>query len=58
MRRNGILLSRENAAHRGHVRAEIGRRLREEYGLAQPMPDRLTELVGKFEARTAVELRL
>jgi hypothetical protein len=49
MRRNDVLLSRENAAHRAHVIAEIGRRLREEYDLAQPMPHRLAELVVKIE---------
>jgi hypothetical protein len=63
---NGVLLSRDDAArradaaHRAQVLAEIGRRSREQYGLAQPMSDRLAELIGKIErsgSPTAVELK-
>lgn len=45
MRRNRVFLSRENAAHRARVLAEIGRRLREGYDAEQPLPDRLADLV-------------
>ena len=60
MRRKTILLSRGTAVQRSQVLGEIGRRLRERYELAQPMPDRLAELVGKIEQSgswTAVELK-
>jgi hypothetical protein len=50
MRRNGVLLSRENADRMRQVRAEIGRRLREHYDAGKwPMPDRLADLVRKIQ---------
>ncbi len=50
MPRNGDLFSREKAHHMRHVRAAIGRRLREQYGTgAPPMPDRLADLARKIE---------
>jgi hypothetical protein len=49
MGRRRVLLSREGAALMARAQVEIGRRLREAYDLAQPVSDRLTELVGKIE---------
>ena len=49
MRRNGISLSRDNAAHRAQALALIGRMLREGYDAGQPLPDRLAELVSKID---------
>jgi hypothetical protein len=50
MRRNGVLLSQEKSERARAVRAEIGRRLREQYGAgALPMPVRLTDLVRQIE---------
>lgn len=50
MRRNGVLLSLQEAERACALRAEIGRRLREQYGaVAPPMPDRLADLVRKIE---------
>ena len=46
---NVPLLSREIAACRAQVLAELGRRLREGYDAEQPLPDRLAELVRKIE---------
>jgi hypothetical protein len=48
VRRNGVLLSHENAVHRARVLAEIGRGLREGHD-EQPLPDRLADLVRKIE---------
>jgi hypothetical protein len=48
MRRNDVLLARENAGHRAQVLAEIGRRLRDEY-IAEPLTDRLASLVRQIE---------
>ena len=48
MRKNSVLLRDEEADRMRHVRAEIGRRLREQYG-APPMSDRLADLVRKIE---------
>jgi hypothetical protein len=48
MRKNDVLLARENAGHRAQVLAEIGRRLRDEY-IAEPLPDRLATLVRQIE---------
>jgi len=54
MPRNGVLISRENAERMRHVRAEIGRRLREQYDVsAGPMSDRLADLVKKLEQSTS-----
>jgi hypothetical protein len=49
MRRNNDLRWRENASQMEQIRTFIGRRLREEYDLAQPMPDRLADLVRIIE---------
>jgi len=50
MRRNGVLLSREEADHTRQVREEVGRRLREYYNAdTPPMPDRLADLVKTLE---------
>lgn len=50
MRRNGVLLSREESDRRRQVRAEVGRRLLEQYGAdVPPMRDRLADLVRKIE---------
>jgi len=50
MRRNGVVLSRENAERMQHVRAEIGRRLRELYDVGgPPMPERLADLIREIE---------
>jgi hypothetical protein len=53
MRRNGVLQSQENAAHRAHVLASIGRRLREQYDATQPPSGRLADLVSKIERSTS-----
>ncbi len=52
MRRNGALLSSEKAAHSAQVLASIGRGLREGYDAAQPLPERLADLVRKIEQST------
>jgi hypothetical protein len=52
MRRNGVLLSRENATHMAQVLAEIGRRLRYEYDTTQPLPHRLADLVREIDQST------
>ena len=49
MRKDGVILSRDDAARRGQVLTEIGLRLKEQYDLGQPIPARLAELVGKIE---------
>ena len=46
--KNSVLLREEEADRMRHVRAEIGRRLREQYG-APPMPDRLADLARQIE---------
>jgi hypothetical protein len=48
MRRNGVLAN-ENAAHRAQILASIGRGLRERHDAAQPLPDRLADLVREIE---------
>jgi hypothetical protein len=48
-------LSRENAANRTQMLAEIGRRLRKEYDAPLPLPDRLAALVKKIEQSTEGE---
>ena len=45
-------LSREKTDRMKEVQAEVGRRLREEYGTAQPLPDRLTDLLREIEQST------
>jgi hypothetical protein len=45
---NHDLLERENAAHTVQVLTEIGRRLRDEYDTAQPLPACLADLVRKI----------
>jgi hypothetical protein len=35
--------------------AEMGRRLREHYDVAGPLPNRLADLLRKIEVRTALE---
>jgi hypothetical protein len=50
-KREHALLSHENCMKA--VRAELGRRLREEYGTAQPLPDRLAGLLRKIEKSTS-----
>jgi hypothetical protein len=52
MRRNGVLLSSEKAAHRTQILASIGRGLREGHDATQPLPDRLADLVRKIEQST------
>jgi hypothetical protein len=52
MRRNGVLVAHENAAHRVRVLAEIGRGLREGHDAAQPLPDRLADLVREIDQLT------
>jgi hypothetical protein len=49
--RNSPLLSQKKADHMKAVRAEIGRKLREQYGTAtaQPLPNRLADLLRKIE---------
>jgi hypothetical protein len=50
MRRNGVLLSRENADRMQQVRAEIGRRLKERYDAGVwLLPKRLADLVKKIQ---------
>lgn len=49
MHGNIALRLQEIAAHREQILASIGRRLREEYDLPQPLPPRLAELVRKIE---------
>ena len=46
-------LSREKAAHRKQALATIGQKLRQEYDVAQPMPDRLSDLVKEIEQSTS-----
>jgi hypothetical protein len=48
MGRNNVS-ARENAVHSAQVLKEIGRRLKDEYDIAQPLPDRLTDLLGQIE---------
>jgi hypothetical protein len=45
---NHDLLERENAAHTVQVLTEIGRRLRDEYDTAQPLPPCLADLVRQI----------
>ena len=52
MRRDSVLLSREKAAHRTQILASIGLGLREMYDTAQPLPDRISELVGQIAQPT------
>ena len=54
MRRNNVL-SREKAANAARVRAEIGRRLRDEYDTTQPLPERLADLVGQIEGQPRLQ---
>lgn len=52
---------KQDKAQMAHIRDAIGRRLRDEYDLAQPMPDRLAALVRQIEQAApgaAVELRV
>jgi hypothetical protein len=50
MHSNGTLLSQEKADRMQHIRAEIGRRLREHFDAgARPMPERLAELIKKIQ---------
>jgi hypothetical protein len=51
MRRNRASLSREKAqaARAFEALASIGRQMRREYDVAQPLTDRLSELVRKIE---------
>jgi hypothetical protein len=50
MRKNTALLREQEADRMRHVRAEIGRRLREQYG-APSMPHRLADLFKKLEGQ-------
>jgi hypothetical protein len=52
MRSKGILSS-EKAARRAQILASIGRGLREGHDAAQPLPDRLADLVRKIEQSTS-----
>jgi len=52
MRRDSVLLSREKAAHRTQILASIGRGLREVYDTAQPLPDRISDLVRQIAQPT------
>jgi hypothetical protein len=47
MGRNGV--SQERTAQRKEVLASIGRALKEAYRVAEPLSDRLSELVTKIE---------
>ena len=49
MSRKIALFSREKADCMKAVQVELGRRLKEEYGTAQPLPDRLAGLLRKIE---------
>jgi hypothetical protein len=49
MRGLSASLERERAAHRAQMLALIGRLLREGYDTAQPLPDRLSDIVRKIE---------
>jgi hypothetical protein len=42
-------------SHNAQVLAEIGRRLRDEYDIAEPLPDRLASLVRQVE-RSGIEI--
>jgi hypothetical protein len=55
MRAKTALLAHEQAAHRGQMLALIGRLLRQEYeyDTAQPVPDRIADLVKKIEQSTS-----
>jgi len=46
---NKVFLSRERADRMAQVRASIGRRLKEEYETARPLPERLSYLVKEIE---------
>jgi hypothetical protein len=48
MRRNYALASRERAICMEQVQASIGRWLRDEYDLTQPLPDHLGDLVRRI----------
>jgi hypothetical protein len=54
---NGGVLTQQKAERARAVRAEIGRRLREQYG-APPMPARLAELVSQIESPPAVRKKV
>jgi hypothetical protein len=49
MGRNDGLVSKESAEHRAHIRASIGRRLRETYNVEVPLTARLAELMRRIE---------
>ena len=53
MRRNDVWILREQTAHRAQILASIGRGLRERHDAAQPMPNRLANLVKKIEQGTS-----
>ena len=48
MRDSGSL-SREKAAHREEMLTSIGQLLRREFDVAEPVPDRLSDLVKELE---------
>jgi hypothetical protein len=49
MGRKHDLLSRENAEHRAHIRAAIGRLLRETYEVEVPLTGRLADVMRRIE---------
>jgi hypothetical protein len=54
MRKIGVL-SREEADCMKQVLAAIGRALRGQYDTAEPLPDRLADLVRKMEQQEGLE---
>jgi hypothetical protein len=53
MRDKNASLSREKAAQREQMLTSIGQWLKLEYDVAQPLPDRLSDLVRKIEQSPA-----
>jgi hypothetical protein len=53
MPRKRAASSQEQAERIKHAQASIGRRLREEYDVTEPLPERLADLVRKIEQPTS-----
>lgn len=49
MGRNDGLISKESAENRAHIRASIGRMLRQTYDVEVPLTARLAELMKRIE---------
>ena len=49
MRDKNASLTREKAAHREEMLTSIGQLLRREFDVAEPVPDRLSDLVKELE---------